>query len=91
MSTSWTAVGLLALGLLLANLPFLAWRGRGLRWQLLGLVMGYALFLLAGGWAEGRLGPRWPQGWAFYVITAKGFVVGAFPGFVYAWLWRRPR
>ena len=30
-----------------------------------------------------------PQHWEFYAVTACMFIVLAFPGFVYRFLWRR--
>ena len=74
-----TAVFLLVIGLILANLPFLVLRGR---WQVVGVLVGYAAFLLFGRWLESRIGSAWPQGGFFYAITGAGFLVCGFPGFV---------
>ncbi|MFT4193003.1 MAG: DUF2818 family protein [Comamonas sp.] len=77
---------LLAVAVALANAPFLLRRGR---WQALALAAGYGACLLLGRWLEGRLGMVWPQGWAFYAITAAGFAVCGFPGYVGRHLLRR--
>lgn len=95
MNTSVFAVVVLLLAVLLANLPFvLGHPGRRQAqtdWprRLLGLVLAYALFVGLGMLLESQLGPRWPQGWAFYAVTASLFVAFAFPGFVYRYLWQR--
>ena len=38
---------------------------------------------------ENKLGDIHSQKWEFYAITAALFVVFAYPGFVYRYLWRR--
>ena len=38
---------------------------------------------------EGKLGDIHKQNWEFYAINASLFVVFAYPGFVYRYLWRR--
>ncbi|HLA39718.1 MAG TPA: DUF2818 family protein, partial [Candidatus Glassbacteria bacterium] len=38
---------------------------------------------------EKNLGPVHPQRWEFYATTACLFLVFAYPGFVYRFLWRR--
>ncbi len=90
---------LLVLALVAANLPFLVervffvWRPRsgrkGLFWRLIELVV---LYFAIGGLAyfvEGRFGPVQPQNWEFYAVTACLFLVFAFPGFIYRYLWRK--
>jgi hypothetical protein len=50
------------------------------------------LYLLVGVLArllEGRQGVVYPQGWEFYAITYCLFLVFAYPGFVYRYMWRR--
>jgi hypothetical protein len=82
-----------------ANLPFLAERiffvarpktGRkNMAWRLLELIV---LFFAVGGIGmllEGKLGDIHKQGWEFYAVNAALFVVFAYPGFVYRYLWRR--
>jgi Na+(H+)/acetate symporter ActP len=96
---NWTVAGLVLLALVLANLPFLTerilfvWEPRNGRksvpWRLLELVL---LYFVTGAIAyamEARLGPVHRQSWEFYVITASLFLVFAYPGFVYRYLWRR--
>jgi uncharacterized membrane protein len=96
---SQAVVILLVLALVAANLPFLVervffvWRprsgGKGLVWRLIELVV---LYFVIGGLAyfvEGRFGPVQPQNWEFYAVTACLFLVFAFPGFVYRYLWRK--
>mgnify|MGYP001042507861 CR=1 FL=1 len=89
---------LLAIALIAANLPFLSERlfffkkladGKHLGWRLLELVI---LFFVTGGigWLlERKSGDVHGQNWEFYAITAALFLVFAFPGFVYRYLWRR--
>lgn len=87
--------------LIAANLPFIGERlffvialprGKGLGWRLLELL---ALYFLAGfftHWLEVRQsGTAYAQGWEFYAITLCLFLVFAFPGFVFRYLWRPPR
>lgn len=96
---SWTVASLLLLAILFANLPFLSERlflvwlprsGRknvGLR--VLELVFFYALTGAAAYLMESRLGPVHTQRWEFYATTTCLFLVFAYPGFVYRYLWRR--
>lgn len=90
---------LLVLAFVAANLPFLVERiffvavptsGRkAFGWRLLEVVL---LFFVVGGIAwllEGKLGAVHKQNWEFYVVNAALFVVFAYPGFVYRYLWRR--
>ena len=45
---------------------------------------------IAGGLAESRLhGAPYPQSWEFYVIGICLFLVAAFPGFIYRYMWRK--
>lgn len=95
--TAATAI-LLFLALMAANLPFLADRllfviplrgGKHVGWQLLELVM---LYFVVGGASmllETQMGPRHAQNWEFYAVTACLFLVFAFPGFSYRYLWRK--
>ena len=90
---------LLVLALVAANLPFLLERrlfvlpagahGKGVAWRLLELIL---LYFVVGGVAwlvERNLGPVQTQRWEFYATTACLFLVFAYPGFVYRYLWRR--
>jgi hypothetical protein len=97
---NWSVASLLLLALVLANLPFLTerrfflWRGRGgpkpLWWRLVELVLLYFAVGAVAWLMESRLGPVHRQNWEFYAVTACLFLVFAYPGFVYRYLWRRP-
>lgn len=89
---------LLVIALIAANLPFITERlffikplasGKHVGWQLLELVVFY--FIVGGiAWLlERKTGSAQHQSWEFYAITASLFLVFAFPGFVYRYLWRR--
>ena len=90
---------LLVLAFAAANLPFLVERiffvarpksgGKPFAWRLLELVV---LFFVIGGIAillEGKFGDVHKQNWEFYAVNASLFLVFAYPGFVYRYLWRR--
>ena len=91
---------LVLIALLAANLPWfseklfyvipLRAQTKSLGWCLLELVV---LFFIMGGislYAEtASMGQTAPQNWEFYVITACLFLVFAFPGFVYRYLWKK--
>lgn len=90
---------LLAVALLAANLPFIAGR-IAFFWSDPGGFLGYflrmvelvVLYVAVGLLAramEARLGQVYPQQWEFYAITWFLFVVFAYPGFVYRYLWKR--
>lgn len=89
----------LFLAFVAANLPFLIERiffvvqpkagSKPIAWRLLELVV---LFFIVGGVAlllEGKHGSIHAQNWEFYAVNAALFVVFAYPGFVYRYLWRR--
>lgn len=94
---------LIALALLSANLPFLSekvfamlpYRRRGRAdakpfWLRLIEVLASYLIVGAVGFAfESSLGNRFSQGWQFYAITLCLYLVMAYPGFVYRYLYRR--
>lgn len=91
---------LLLLALLAANLPWFSERlfyiiplksqPKAIGWSLLELI---ALYFIVGAIAimveKGSVGQIAPQRWEFYAITFSLFVVFAFPGFVYRYLWRK--
>ncbi len=89
---------LLLLALTAANSPFFADRllffislqgGKNLAWHLLELVV---LYFAVGGASvllEQQLAPRHAQNWEFYAVTICLFLVFAFPGFTYRYLWRQ--
>ncbi len=90
---------LLILAFIAANLPFLSERiffivkpkavSKSFAWRLLELVV---LFFVMGGVAwllEAKLGEVHKQNWEFYAVNVSLFVVFAYPGFVYRYLWRK--
>lgn len=92
-------VFLLLITFLAANLPWFSERlfyaiplknGKHLGWRLLELVI---LYFVMGGIAyvteKNIMGQAASQHWEFYAVTACLFLVFAFPGFVYRYLWRR--
>ena len=91
---------LLLLAFVAANLPFLLERRffvtlrDGVKPFWLRLIEHLLLFFTIGAlalWLEGRLGQVYPQRWEFYAITYCLFLVFAYPGFVYRYLWKRGR
>lgn len=92
---------LAALGLFLANVPFVfsrrvllvpRKRPKTLALRIAELAVGYVLLMLLANWLEARrFGSAFDQGWAFYVVTVSLFLVAAFPGFVARYLWHPPR
>ncbi|AKJ68543.1 hypothetical protein ABW99_10290 [Pandoraea thiooxydans] len=99
-SVSLSAGGWLVILLALvgANLPFLNQRLFALiplggitksPWlRLLELIVVYFVVGLLAWVIEARIGNVFHQGWQFYAVTASMFLVLAFPGFVYRYLWR---
>lgn len=91
---------LLLIAILAANLPWFSERlfyaiplktqPKSLGWALLELII---LYFVMGGIAfyaeRATMGQTAPQRWEFYVITACLFLVFAFPGFVYRYLWKK--
>jgi hypothetical protein len=96
---NWTVAALLLVAVVLANLPFLServflvWRTRSgtkpALWRIAELVVYYFLTGALAWWMESRLGPVYRQRWEFYAITVCMFIVFAYPGFVFRYLWRR--
>jgi hypothetical protein len=90
----WVVILLAAIA---ANLPFVTQRlfavvplaqGKNLAVRLAELV---ALYFVVGGVGlllEQRAGRIASQGWEFYAVTGALFLVLAFPGFVWRYLWR---
>ena len=93
------ALILLFVALIAANLPFLLERiffvvkpktgSKNVAWRLLELIVLYFIVGGIGLLLENKIGDIHPQKWEFYAITASLFVVFAYPGFVYRYLWRR--
>lgn len=99
---SGTAGAWLLLGMVVcaANIPFVfnrvlfVFRGRdggskSFGWRVLELLMLYlAMGAMAMQLEVRNHGAAYAQGWEFYATTGCLFVVFAFPGFVYRYLWR---
>jgi hypothetical protein len=95
---SWIVI---LLALLAANLPFLNQQlfavvplGRGadfvkpVWWRLIEMLI---LYFVVGGIAtalESTIGNVFPHGWEFYAITGCLFLVFAFPGYVFRYLYK---
>lgn len=89
---------LLVFAMAAANLPFMVERlllvvplqkGKHLGWHALELVV---LYFLVGGASlllERQLAQPHSQNWEFYAVTGCLFLVFAFPGFTYRYLWRK--
>ncbi|MFM9912557.1 MAG: DUF2818 family protein [Methylophilaceae bacterium] len=96
MNTSITI--LLLLAFLAANLPWFSERlfyviplkSKHFGWHLLEIII---LYFVMGGIAylveSKTMGQVAKQHWEFYAVTACLFLVFAFPGFVYRYLWRK--
>ncbi|WP_313622228.1 DUF2818 family protein [Achromobacter sp.] len=94
---------LIALALVSANLPFLTervfavlpWKQGGAAapkpfWlRLVEVLVFYAIVGALGFAFESALGNRFAQTWEFYAITLSLFLVLAYPGFVYRYLFKR--
>jgi len=91
---------LIALALASANLPFLTervfavvpWKRAAVKpfWvRLLEVLVSYLVVGALGFAFESALGNRFNQGWEFYAITLCLYLVLAYPGFVYRYLFRR--
>lgn len=98
MDAAWASWLLIAVALLLANLPFLSnnllgvipWRGNKPLWlRLLELALFYLLVGLFARLLEGRIGGVFEQAKEFYMLTVPLFVTLAFPGFVLRYLRKR--
>ena len=99
---AWLLIGI---ALVTANLPFLSERVFGVFpfkqggqigtkpfWlRAAELLCGFLLSGIVGMAFEASLGNRFSQTWEFYAITLALYLVLAYPGFVYKYLFRRPR
>jgi hypothetical protein len=78
---------LLVVAIIAANLPFVPKQLHfGIRF--LSVIL---LYFAVGGLAyflESRMGSVQHQHWEFYAVTACLFLVFAFPGFLYRYLWK---
>ncbi|KPC54559.1 DUF2818 family protein [Amantichitinum ursilacus] len=91
---------LCVLGVVAANLPFLSDRvflvvpntrlRKHFGWELLEVLVLYAVVLGIARVLEARVSTVQPQHWWFYVATLALFVVVAWPGFVWRHFWRKP-
>lgn len=88
------------LAIILANLPFISERvlgvvrlpqGKGGWWRVFEVLTGYFIVGTLGVLIESNVGLVHVQNWEFYALTACVFLVLAFPGFVYRFLWRSPK
>jgi len=97
MNTS--VIALLLLALVAANLPFFSERiafvitpksgQKAFIWRVLELVVLYFVTGLVARLLEQKTGVPQQQHWEFYAVTVSMFIVLAYPGFVYRFLWRR--
>lgn len=100
MSQSLSVWIVIVAALVAANLPFFNQKllavvplasGKSLGMRLAELVL---LYFIVGGAAlllEQRAGQIAPQGWEFYAVTGALFLVFAFPGFIWRFLWKHGR
>ncbi|WP_426110488.1 DUF2818 family protein [Massilia sp. PWRC2] len=100
MSVSLASWLVIAMAVLLANLPFLNERLFGViarsgpkpMWlRLLELALWYVLVGLCARLLEGRIGNVFEQSKEFYMLTVPLFITLAFPGFVLRYLSKRQR
>jgi hypothetical protein len=103
MSESLATWLLIALAMSSANLPFLServfalfvWRRASVRavkpfWvRAIELIVLYFIVGAIGFAFESSIGNRFNQGWQFYAITFSLYLVLAYPGFVYRYLFQR--
>jgi hypothetical protein len=100
MGNTGAVLFILCIAALAANLPFFTERVLGfqkppigkekpLGWRVVELVVLYFIVgFVAHGLEVQAHGTAYPQGWAFYAITACLFLVLAYPGFVFRYLWK---
>jgi Na+(H+)/acetate symporter ActP len=95
--TNWL---LLSLAFLAANLPWFSERlfyaiplkqqPKHIGWCTLELIVLYFVMGAIAFYTErATIGQTAPQNWEFYAITACLFLVFAFPGFIYRYLWKK--
>lgn len=99
MDSALASIALIVIAIVAANSPFLIERvlfvfqpksGRkALGWRLLEVLILYLLVGVVARLLEARAGSVYPQSWEFYAITLCLFLVFAYPGFVYRYMWRR--
>jgi Protein of unknown function (DUF2818) len=91
------AIVVLLIALVAANLPFFSERlflfiklktsAKPLFFRLFELIVMYFLVGFVAWLLESKLGAPHKQNWEFYAVTASLFLVFAYPGFVYCYLW----
>ena len=94
--SSWFVILLAALA---ANLPFmnerlisiipLARPSKPVWLRLIEMAVLYAVVGIIAYALEARIGNAFAQGWQFYAVTGCLFIVLAFPGFVFRYLYKR--
>ncbi len=100
MTESGLAIAVIvAVGLAAANAPFLSERiffvarpasgAKAFGWRLLEIIALYLVVGLGARAIEASAGAVYPQSWEFYAITFCLFIVFAYPGFVYRYMWQR--
>lgn len=92
-------IALLIVALVAANLPFFSERivfmirpksgEKAFIWRVLELVLLYFIVGFVARLLEQKSGMPQQQHWEFYAVTVSMFIVLAYPGFVYRFLWRR--
>lgn len=96
--TAATGTFLLGIALILANLPFFTRRvlfvfrpasgEKSFAWRMLEVILLYFVVGSVARVLEASSGEIYRQNWEFYAITFFLFVVFAYPGFVYRYMWR---
>ncbi len=99
MDISFSSWFIILLAMLAANLPFfnqrllavipLPWISKPFWLRLLELILLYLLIGIIAHFLESRIGNVFVQGWQFYAVTACLFLVLAFPGYVFCYLYKR--
>lgn len=99
MSATPVVLVLLVLAFVAANLPFLVERRffilppkrefKTIGWRLLELATLYFIVGLVAYLVERNMGSVQPQRWEFYAVTVCLFLVFAYPGYVYRYMWRK--
>lgn len=102
MDVSLSSWFVILLAVLAANLPFFSerlfavipMRASSIKSVWVRLFEMLVWYGVVGGLAralESRIGTVFPQGWEFYAVTVCLFLVLAFPGFVFRYLFHRNR
>jgi Na+(H+)/acetate symporter ActP len=99
VSATPAALVLLVLAFVAANLPFLVERRflilppkrqfKSIGWRLMELIALYFIVGVVARLVERNMGTTQPQRWEFYAVTVCLFLVFAYPGYVYRYMWRK--